>query len=526
MAFGCAGRRAGWYGTWCLLALALATLGSGLGTSRRLSYHEAIVAQGALEMCDAGDWLIPTLDGRPWLEKPPLAHWLVAALGTVSGRIDEGTARIPSALAAFGIALVVASMAARRYGHDIGLLAGLVQLTTAWTIQRGRLADADIHLAFLIAVTVLAYDRVREIARELGSEPEEGRRRLCAWRWAFFGLLGATSMAKGLGFGAVLILGTVAACTLWDRDSRTTRALVYPPGWLLSLAIASAWPLAVIARYPEAIDLWFTHIRDRLGSESAHFAGEPTWQVMLSPLTSTLPWSPMALFGLGIALQSARRDPESMGHPSPTCDHRLLLCWAVVPIAMLSCATVKNEHYLIHALPPWAIGAALGLSRIGRRLREHRGLSRSMVRRLASALFVALGLGVGVGFATLGPIFDDRGREWAWYAEAAAHVDPDRPLALLYDEWDRLPYPTPFGPVPHDLAVRLFYLRRPARTYLDPQALLDDPPDASTFHIIARARDLPTLLQRGRVTPILQSPDHRWDRTYLLFRIEKPHRSH
>ena len=32
------------------------------------------------------------------------------------------------------------------------------------------------------------------------------------------------------------------------------------------------------------------------------------------------------------------------------------------------------------------------------------------------------------------------------------------PLVLLYDDWDRNPYESPFGPIPHDLAVRLFYL--------------------------------------------------------------------
>ncbi len=43
---------------------------AGLG-SLRLTYHEAHVAQAAREMIAAGDWLVPILDGRPWLEKPP-----------------------------------------------------------------------------------------------------------------------------------------------------------------------------------------------------------------------------------------------------------------------------------------------------------------------------------------------------------------------------------------------------------------------------------------------------------------------
>src|SRR4051812_32818522 len=126
--------------------LALATLGAGLGSSGRLTYHEAIVAQGAREMIARGDWVVPTLGGRPWLEKPPLAHWLVAGIGQLAGGVNESVARLPSALAAFGVALGIATLAARRYGRTVGILAGLVQVTTVWTVGRGRLADADMLL--------------------------------------------------------------------------------------------------------------------------------------------------------------------------------------------------------------------------------------------------------------------------------------------------------------------------------------------------------------------------------------------
>ena len=52
-----------------------------------------------------------------------------------------------------------------------------------------------------------------------------------------------------------------------------------------------------------------------------------------------------------------------------------------------------------------------------------------------------------------------------WRVAAAARLRrarPGEPLALLYDDWDRAPYPTPFGPVPHDLAVRLHLAERAA----------------------------------------------------------------
>src|SRR5690242_2930499 len=83
-----------------VVGLAALTLGVGLGGSGRLTYHEAFVAQGAREMIASGDVLTPTVGGRPWLEKPPLAIWLVALTGRAMSGVSESSARLPSAVAA------------------------------------------------------------------------------------------------------------------------------------------------------------------------------------------------------------------------------------------------------------------------------------------------------------------------------------------------------------------------------------------------------------------------------------------
>ena len=50
-----------------------------------------------------------------------------------------------------------------------------------------------------------------------------------------------------------------------------------------------------------------------------------------------------------------RRDDPAAGDGAGAGD-RLLWAWAVGPIALLSLATVKNAHYIIHALPPGRSG--------------------------------------------------------------------------------------------------------------------------------------------------------------------------
>ena len=103
-------------------------------------------------------------------------------------------------------------------------------------------------------------------------------------------------------------------------------------------------------------------------------------------------------------------------------------------------------------------------------------------------------------------------------------------VTLLYDDWDRDPYPTPFGPIPHDLAVRLFYLNRPACWHFNPRALsgqgvencpLKHQHDSSSAQIIiGRERDLQALDKLGHVEVLARSYPGRWDRTYLLARVQ------
>lgn len=321
---------------WLLGLLAALVLGVGLGESRRLSYHEAIVGQGAREMlAPSGDWLVPTIGGRPWLEKPPLSHWLVAMVGRVSGGVNEWGSRLPSALAATAMAGLIAGLAARRFGSGVGLLAGAVQLSTSWSIHRGRLADADLLLALLVALTMVCFDLLRSPPRLSESGPVPPPSEVSTsnrWRWAFFVLLGGTAMAKGIGFGAVLAMASILGVLLWDRDVRTLRRLIWPTGWLVAALIALAWPISVASRYPEAIGLWLGHVTDRLSAEPHHFAGEPLSTFLLSPMVQVLPWTPFARWVPGIrsetpeATQGAPIDCSGPGRscrrcyfPSPPC---------------------------------------------------------------------------------------------------------------------------------------------------------------------------------------------------------------
>jgi 4-amino-4-deoxy-L-arabinose transferase-like glycosyltransferase len=524
-----------------LWPMLLCALSSGPGTrgSNRLSYHEAFVAQGAREIVTSGSWWHPTIGGLPWLEKPPLPFWLVAGLGWWTGTISAVVARVPSVVAAMILVLGVSLLGTSCYGSTIGILAGAVQATTAWTVCRGRLAEADILLVCVVTWAVLAFDRMRGV-EFAGDDDGQGYNHERHWRllrWVFFILVGMGSLVKGIGFGAVLVLAVVGTVIVWDRDRVARQRLVYPAGWIVAGLLTLVWPVAMIAEHGfRVVNLWVLHIAERLRPSLGHgpFAGESWGEYALNVLGQGLPWTPLALIGIW---QSRKWVSCKLGSdcgqgvkvvPSRVRTSRLLCSWALVPLLLVSATRARNAHYAIYAMVPWSMWSAVGLVSLQDRVLTQ-GWSAARLKRGTITAFTVLAVLYGLGFWVVGPPLDRRGSEVRFYESVAREVPPGEPLTLLYDDWDREPYPTPFGPIPHDLAVRLYYLNRPACWHFDtinltshgtvccPQVGADRSP--TSLAVISRRRDLPKLKELGYVEVVCECLETRWDRTYLLARV-------
>ena len=332
-------------------------------------------------MLSSGNWAQPTIGGLPWLEKPPLPWWLVATVGRAVGGVSEVSARFPSALAAIMLSIGVTVLARRHYGSHLGLLAGAIQATTVWTVVRGRLAEADIFLTCLITWTMVAFDSMLNTPLGGIDKGTNGTSQQGVARWTFFVLLGMTSLVKGIGFGALLILTVVGGTLAWQRDRAALRGLGSRAGWVLAAILTSAWPSLMVAKYGwRVLALWTMHVADRLAGlpGPGRFAGESWWEYTLGLLGQALPWTPFAFVGAWGSVRRAvrrQRDPEKRRledriSTAVLSGDRLLWAWTVIPLGLLALATVKNAHYAISAQVPWSIWAALGLAQLGARLRR------------------------------------------------------------------------------------------------------------------------------------------------------------
>ena len=339
------------YGLLVLLGVLL--FGYSAVSGKPFTMHEARLPQTSLEMMASGEWFFPHSGERPWLERPPLPHWFEMALGRVIGRLDEvWIVRIPPALTGLASLLMVGWMAARLFGREAGLLAGIALATMyEFTFYAGQ-AEDDIFLTALVTACFALF---------VGSEfPAEGSGSRCGTHflgnrpptvWAFFVVLGLTNLAKGPLVGAAVVISAAGVFLLLSRERERILRYVWLWGWMLFVVIGLAWPLAAYLAHPSILENW------RL-DYSGNFERQPVWYYLVVLLWTTAPWTPVMLIGSALAFRDALRQAHS--------PQRLVCCVAMVPLIVLSIHARKHHHYLLPLLPGWAVLAALGTRQFGR----------------------------------------------------------------------------------------------------------------------------------------------------------------
>ena len=320
---------------------------------RPLTMHEAVLPQSSCEMLADGDWLIPKSGGRPWLERPPLPQWITVGIAAVAGTCaKEWIVRLPPALIATGVVLLLARMASGWFGRTIGFLSGLLLATMFEFTRYAWLAESDMFLCGIVTAAIAVFVQLEFFQKAPPGAPQRFVGRRSVLGLLFFILLGTTNLAKGLLFGTVMTLVPIAGFLLWNANRAQIARYLWLWGWLISVLIAVAWPLAAWIRYPDVTELWWFDLGGRLSGNYTAI-NQPIWYYPVTLAWATQPWTIPAAFGLTMTWKRAVSVPSS--------PERFLWCWAVLPIAVFSFASGKHHHYLLQCLAPWAVLGARGL---------------------------------------------------------------------------------------------------------------------------------------------------------------------
>ena len=313
-----------------LLALVASLLLFHLGAVPLLGPDEPRYARVAVEMARSGDWVTPTLQGQPWLEKPALYYWLAAAAFRVFGE-TELAARLPSVLACVFLVGVTALVGARLYGRAAGLHAGFILGTAVLPFAYGRAASMDMLLAASTTASIglLALALLGVAGR--AAVPVAG---------AFAGL---AALAKG-PLGLLLPALVAAGFVLWTREVSLLRRALSGLGLVLFVLVAAPWyTLISLAQGRAFLDVFIlNHNLQRFTSTIHHHPGPFYFYVPLL-IGGFFCWSGLLLPGLaGLRPRTSRRDG-------------FVLLWFVLPFLLFSSAASKLPGYILPCLPPLAL---------------------------------------------------------------------------------------------------------------------------------------------------------------------------
>src|SRR5437773_8628115 len=121
-----------------LIALAVLLHVATIGTGDLYSQTEGQYAGAAREMIQSHEWLLPTNDGIPRLQKPPLLYWLIIVSFKSFGA-NTAAARLPIALAVVATATLVFLIAEKLADYWRGFIAGLIFLSFCGTFLLARI---------------------------------------------------------------------------------------------------------------------------------------------------------------------------------------------------------------------------------------------------------------------------------------------------------------------------------------------------------------------------------------------------
>jgi 4-amino-4-deoxy-L-arabinose transferase-like glycosyltransferase len=130
-----------------LFILALLVFFPALGARDFWAPVEPRYAEIARVMFIKGEWIVPTVNGDLYTDKPILYFWLVLIFSKLIGEVNEWTVRLPAALGALGAVFATFKLGKDFFSPKVGFIAGVVLATSARACGRadGRTSTCCLH---------------------------------------------------------------------------------------------------------------------------------------------------------------------------------------------------------------------------------------------------------------------------------------------------------------------------------------------------------------------------------------------
>jgi len=344
------------------LLIVAAALFINLGAYPLYDADEGRNGEVGREMAATNDYVMPRIDGMPYLDKPIVYFAAEAMCMEVLGP-TELAARLPALVFTYFTAALLFWFARRVWGEDEALIAAIAYLAMPLTLAFSRTVIFDSALSFFMVLSTIAFyfavDVGRASARPGGLKP--------ALRWS---ALAWTSIAFGvLTKGPVAIAVPLLIAIPFAIRRKAFRALWSWIGLALFVLIIAPWVWAVSKVVPDFLHyVLVTETAQRLATKALKRTGPP-WYFIPFVVGGALPWCiPAAM--------SFRRERK---------DEPLIFAalWVLMPFIFFSISQSKRPQYILPVMPAIALLAARCWTTEERRAR--------IAARIAAIVFLIFG---------------------------------------------------------------------------------------------------------------------------------------
>ena len=334
------------------------------------------------EMAATNDYVMPRIDGMPYLDKP-IVYFAAEALAMEVLGPTELAARLPAYLFTLFTAALLFWFARRVWGEEEALIATIAFLSMPLVLAFSRTVIFDSALTFyMVAATIAFY-----FAVECHSERSEGAGRSGGTidsgvpaaaqvpryarndsrKWTAIAWL---AIALGvLTKGPVAIAVPLLIAIPFAIRRKAFRALWSIAGLVLFVLIIVPWVWAVSRVVPDFLHyVLVTETAQRLATKALKRTGPP-WYFIPFVIGGSLPWCIPAL----MSWRRERRDEVMV----------FAALWVIVPFLFFSISQSKRPQYILPVMPAIALLAARCWTTEEHRVR--------LAARIAAIVFVIFG---------------------------------------------------------------------------------------------------------------------------------------